>query len=343
MKTRIIRLTTLIAILSMLVYVSWPSLTAANTVRAVGDITVDWGVPEGNPLFSITNMAPGEKIVRQVIVTNGASTAKPLGVRGLKTTETGNLANVLTITIADGGTYIYGMGSPTGPKTLAQFFTDSASSDGISLLTLNPSASKTLIFEVTFDSHAGNEYQNRTLIFDIFLGVSVQIPQACMGIKFAGNPIFGTQGNDRINGTNGNDLIFGFEGNDRIDGSNGNDCIVGGLGNDLIDASNGHDQLFGNEGNDRIDGSNGNDYIDAGDGDDNVDGSNGDDQIYGKTGNDRLDGGNDKDLIYGEDGSDTLIGGMGNDLLDGGLQTDKANGELGKDTCVAETKSNCEL
>ena len=324
MKKRLIRITALIAIFATIVYFSWPSLTAGSTVRAVGDISVNWGVPDGNPIFTISNMAPGGKVSRQVVVTNSASSAKPLGVRGVKTIETGNLANVLTISIADGGTYIYGIGSPTGSRTLSQFFAESASSEGIDLITINPSASKTLVFEVTFDSNAGNDYQNRTLVFDLFLGISVQIPQACMGIKFAGNPIFGTQGNDRINGTNGNDLIFGFEGNDRIDGSNGHDCIVGGEGDDHIDASNGNDFLFGNAGKDKMDGSNGNDVIDGGEG------------------NDDIEGGNDKDSAHGGAGNDTISGGNGNDVLDGGMQTDTVNGNLGKDTCIAENKMNCE-
>ena len=41
-------------------------------------------------------------------------------------------------------------------------------------------------------------------------------------------------GSGGINGTNQNDLILGSPGNDSIDGKNGNDCIVGGAGNDTL-------------------------------------------------------------------------------------------------------------
>lgn len=326
----------------------------SSTVRAVGDLEVDWGVPEGNPIFVVNNLAPGQTEVRNVIVTNNASTLRPVGVRGIKTSETGPLSTVLDFTISEGGTDLYG-------GTLEQFFTESSGINGLPLFNLNPGATKTINFKVVFDESAGNAFQAVNVIFDLKIGIAIAVPEECAGIKFNGDPIFGTSGRDVINGTNGNDLIFAFEGNDVVNSSNGDDCVVGGPGNDIINNSNGHDILFGNEGNDRLNGSNGNDLImggpgndvikgsngndriEGGEGNDEVDGGNGNDTIWGGAGDDQLAGGNGSDNLQGEEGNDALRGGNGNDTLLGGAGTDSARGDLGTDTCEAETKTSCEL
>ena len=56
------------------------------------------------------------------------------------------------------------------------------------------------------------------------------------------------------NGTNANDLIFGTPGNDKIQGKQGDDCILGGGGDD---------ELYGDQGNDVCLGGPGTNYIDA--------------------------------------------------------------------------------
>lgn len=307
-----------------------------STVRAVGDLAVDWGVPEGTPIFVVNNMAPGQTEIRQVVIVNNAATARPVSIRGVKTAETGNLSTMLDLAIVENGSNLYA-------KTLDQFITESTGINGIPLFTLNPGTTKTIIFKATFKESADNQFQNTNVVFDLIVGIAVEIPQECRSIQFSGSPIFGTENNDKLEGTNGNDLIFGFEGNDKIDGSNGDDCIIGGSGNDKVDASNGNDIVFGNEGNDRIDASNGDDQIYAGDGEDYVDGSNGKDKIYGGLGNDTLEGNNGDDYIEGNEGNDKLRGGNGNDILLGGPGIDNVQGDLGKDACEGETKKTCEL
>lgn len=47
--------------------------------------------------------------------------------------------------------------------------------------------------------------------------------------------IAGTSGNDRIRGTNGQDVIAGGDGNDRIRGEGGRDVIYGGAGGDKLE------------------------------------------------------------------------------------------------------------
>ena len=61
-------------------------------------------------------------------------------------------------------------------------------------------------------------------------------------------------GGGSCSGTNADELILGTAGDDEIDGKNGMDCIVGGGGNDNLNGGNDDDILIGNDGNDVLDG-----------------------------------------------------------------------------------------
>lgn len=322
---------------------------------AVGDLTINWGVPTGDPIFVVTNMLPGDTETRSVDVTNNASSARPIAIKGVKTSEIASLSSVLDIEIKDGGTTLY-------DNTLSQFFTDSLNPDGIPLNTINSGASKTYTFIVTFQNGAGNEFQNAQVIFDIIIGIAVDVPSECEELLTGGTfPIFGTSGNDLILGTLGNDVIFALEGNDRVLASLGDDCIVGGPGNDELRGEVGEDLIFGNGGNDSLWGGNNDDEIFGGIGNDLIRGENGEDLLEGEDGNDTMFGGNSNDIMHGGNGNDTmngengddtvngdadndtLIGGNGDDTLVGGANTDSANGMSGTDTCDAETEVSCEI
>ncbi|MBN3951578.1 MAG: hypothetical protein HWQ38_35955 [Nostoc sp. NMS7] len=215
--------------------------------------------------------------------------------------------------------------------------------------------------------------------------------------------ITGTDYNDNILGSNGNDtLSTGDGGNDTIDGGNGDDLLIGYYGNSTkgitttinattnsgaITAGNNSVNyknierldIFGTDYNDNILGSNGNDTLDAGtSGNDTIDGGSGDDllivyysnstkgitttinattnsrvitvgsnsvsyknierldisgtvyddNILGSNGNDTLSGGGSgNDTINGGNGNDTLFdtlsgGGSGNNRIDGGNEDD---------------------
>lgn len=220
--------------------------------------------------------------------------------------------------ILEDGTNIY-------IKTLDQFKIENAGTNGILLFTFNPGTTKTINLKVTFKESADNDFQNLSVVFDLVIGIAFDIPQECQHIVFTQPPIFGTDNNDNLRGTNKNDLIIAFDGNDQVDASNGDDCVIGGNGKDKLDGSNGNDVLFGGDGDDEIDASNGNDKIVGGEGSDVLNGKNGDDYIEGGGGNDKLSGGNGNDTLLGENGNDS------------------AKGDLGIDRCQAETKSNCEL
>ena len=318
------------------------NLTNPGTAFAVGDLTIDWGVPSGDPIFVVNNMVPGDMEDRNVEVTNGGTGIRPVGVRGVQTGGLGGLENILEIVISEVGTDLYG--GTTGTKTLSQFFTDSAGINGIPLSDLSPSQTKTYNFEVTFPESAGNEFQETSVIFDITIGISVEVPQECSELEFDGDPIFGTSRGDRLNGGPGNDLIFGLEGGDSINGNGGDDCIVGGEGSDSARGNNGNDVILGQGGSDSLKGNNGEDLLIGGEGSDSLDGGNERDVLEGGNGSDSLKGGNGEDDLFGGDGSDSLKGGNGADFLDGGGGTDSLNGGPNTDECInGESFSNCEI
>ena len=320
------------------------NLTNPGTAFAVGDLTIDWGVPSGDPIFVVNNMVPGDMEQRDVDVTNGATSIRPVGVRGVETSEIGDLSTVLDIVISEGATDLYGGASATGPKTLSEFFTESAGPDGIPLSDLDPGESTTYSFKVTFSEDAGNAFQNASVIFDLIIGIAIEVPEECSDIQFDGNPIFGTSRGDRLNGGPGNDLIFGLEGGDSINGNGGADCIVGGEGSDRINGNAGNDVILGQEGSDSLKGNNGEDLLIGGEGSDSLDGGNEDDVLDGGNGSDSLKGGNGEDDLFGGDGSDSLKGGNGADFLDGGGGTDSLNGGPNSDECInGEAYSNCEI
>jgi Ca2+-binding RTX toxin-like protein len=104
----------------------------------------------------------------------------------------------------------------------------------------------------------------------------------------------------------GIDTILSIE---QIYGSDFNDTIIGTDGDNWMHASKGSDSLFGGGGNDALF----SDPIDNGG--DNLDGGSGNDLLRGGFGNDTLTGGAGDDSLYGSWGSDQLSGGAGSDLF----------------------------
>jgi Ca2+-binding RTX toxin-like protein len=155
--------------------------------------------------------------------------------------------------------------------------------------------------------------------------------------------IYGSSGDDLIEGTDGADEIFGFEGNDTVKGGKGKDKLYGGSGNDSLDGGEDDDSLYGADGNDTLIGNSGNDDIWGGDGNDSLQGGAGDDKLNDISGLNVLDGGDGNDDIsslgattdnklYGGNGNDIVYGGGGNDILDGGAGFDALYGGAGDDT-----------
>jgi len=109
--------------------------------------------------------------------------------------------------------------------------------------------------------------------------------------------IAGTNGNDTLTGTDGDDLIYGYDGNDHLFGGNGHDTLSGGAGNDHLWGGWGNDALYGGDGNDHLYGEWGDDLLDGGAGDDKLYGGNGNNRFLPGTGNDKIYGGDDFDTL----------------------------------------------
>lgn len=155
------------------------------------------------------------------------------------------------------------------------------------------------------------------------------------------NKIDGTDGDDVIVGTAEADNIQGGAGKDRINGGDGNDIVAGGAGNDYVYGDGGDDEVYGGDGNDALVGHSGNDLIMGGNGDDGVFGGGNNDTIYGEAGTDTLFGDGGDDFIDGGEGNDRLFGGSGNDTLvyKAGEGVDEINGNTGIDTVRIEMTS----
>lgn len=137
---------------------------------AAGDLNINYHVPLNDPIFVVANFLPGDTENRNVDVTNNGSITRAIWVKGVRTGGVGSspkLETVLDIVIKDGVTPIYGAGSPTGPKTVQNFFTDSSAPAQVTLGTIGPGVHKTFNFKVTFPPTAGNEFQKKSVIFDL--------------------------------------------------------------------------------------------------------------------------------------------------------------------------------
>ncbi len=144
-----------------------------STVQAFGDLIVDFHVAPGAPIFTVSNMAPGDFQSKVVDVTNGGTVARYVSIKGLRSGGVGDepkIESMLEITIKDGADSLYGTGSPSGDKTLSDFFADSNSTNGVLLEILAPTVHKTFTIKVTFPSGADNDFQGKSVIFNLTFG-----------------------------------------------------------------------------------------------------------------------------------------------------------------------------
>ena len=126
---------------------------------------------------------------------------------------------------------------------------------------------------------------------------------------------------------------FGTDGPDKICGSDDAESIFAGKGDDQVCAGDGNDVIHGGFGDDRIDGEGGDDTIHGGWGDDNIVGGEGDDTILAGRCNDVVNGGEGDEAV-----GDTCLGGLGSDSF----TTDSCeNPDLGQQT--VDNNTNCNL
>ena len=176
------------------------------------------------------------------------------------------------------------------------------------------------------------------------------------------NILFGTNGNDLIDGRGAVDVLIGGSGNDTLIGGGDSDVALGDAGDDRFVATlgDGNDFYWGGSGSDTLDFSNmlakvtvdlgvlgvasgaeiGRDLffeienVTGGQGDDSITGDSAANILDGAGGNDTINAGGGHDIVRGGSGNDTLNGDGGNDMLVGGAGNDVMDGGSGNDIFV---------
>ena len=87
--------------------------------------------------------------------------------------------------------------------------------------------------------------------------------------------LVGTETNNTLTGTTGNDIIRGLGGNDTLSGELGDDVMFGGDGNDTLKGRDGNDTMYGGANDDYLEGGNGDDIFNGGLGIDTMKGGSG--------------------------------------------------------------------
>jgi Ca2+-binding RTX toxin-like protein len=174
--------------------------------------------------------------------------------------------------------------------------------------------------------------------------------------------VVGTDDDDVLDGTPGNETITGGDGDDRINAMGGNDVVSGGDDDDIIFSGAGNDIVDGGDDDDFIFGDAGDDVITGGKGDDKVKGGEGNDVFlvadHTRDGEDEYDGGNGVDTLdfsastrsikinlsdgtthFGDDeivNVENIIGGVAGDELSGNSRPNELTGNAGNDELDGE-------
>ncbi|MBI2028041.1 MAG: hypothetical protein HYT07_00390 [Candidatus Levybacteria bacterium] len=168
---KLVRILVLLLVIGLLLRFSGVELFRPSTVRAVGNLVVDFHVPEGDPIFTVNDFKPCDVEERTVDITNNYDEPKQISIIGVNTEETGEIANVIQFAISNGSADIYG--GATGTKTLKDFFEDSEDPSGVVLAILDQNQSQNFFFTATFECDSGNEFQEKKVVFDLRIGVLV--------------------------------------------------------------------------------------------------------------------------------------------------------------------------
>jgi uncharacterized delta-60 repeat protein len=109
----------------------------------------------------------------------------------------------------------------------------------------------------------------------VFAGMDVSPPPTPPGdqpvavtCKGQAATVVGTESNEKLAGSSGDDVIAALGGNDKVKGGGGADLICGGDGNDKLSGGAGADTLLGQGGNDKLSGGGGRDKLKGGPGQD---------------------------------------------------------------------------
>ncbi len=114
---------------------------------------------EQDPLFKNANFMPGDNIDRYIQVTNNTLDSAPAYIWATNVTDKDGMGDVLHLTVKEGTTTIY-------QDTLANFF----SLDNLYLSDIAAGNTVTYILDVYFEEQTRNDYQEKSVGFDISIG-----------------------------------------------------------------------------------------------------------------------------------------------------------------------------
>jgi len=139
---------------------------------------------------------------------------------------------------------------------------------------------------VTYTAHTSGQ---DSFTYEVCDGIDrCDIATVTINSGLAGCTIIGTEGDDTLEGTPGDDVICGFGGNDTITGGPGADQLQGEAGNDTIEGGEVPDTIGGGIGNDNLHGGPGVDIIRGNAGADTIHGERGVDMIIGAASEDTV-------------------------------------------------------
>ena len=136
--------------------VSFFSFFPCVSLQAQGSLEITF---EPDPLFSISNFLPGDTATSSIKVENKSDTLLSIYVWPENVSDPADLANVLNLKIEEAGNTLFN-------NTLSNFFATSS----LYLSDLAPNQESQYELSINFDITAGNEYQEKGLQFDFFIG-----------------------------------------------------------------------------------------------------------------------------------------------------------------------------
>ena len=148
------------------------SLFCGSGVSAVDSLVVQFETGS-QPLFEEANFLPGRTVSRWAKVTNNSGQSQRIAAEAINyptPIPAGDLSRALMFVIKQGTADLYGGSSPTGPKTLFDFYQDSKDYQEISLSDLVNGTTTQYDFIISFPSERENGWQGATTTFDILVG-----------------------------------------------------------------------------------------------------------------------------------------------------------------------------
>jgi Ca2+-binding RTX toxin-like protein len=150
----------------------------------------------------------------------------------------------------------------------------------------------------------------------------------------------GTDLDDIIIASIGDDTLYGDGGNDRLEGGDGVDLYFAGDGDDIITDKGGEDNLQGQEGNDAIHAGNGIDLILGGFGNDFIVTGEDGDESFGGPGNDFILGDRADEMVFGNEGDDWIEWGTADGSAGENFDVRGLDATIGHDVFVGDSVSD---